>query len=209
MYFDFKEENIVMLFMKKIGIFVGAFSLLVAIPVSIARNDKGNFFAQAASVPGTYTLTIDNTVVFTTGAPGQGSASINKQGGQTTLTIDDAENLTFTNSDRLPIAVRGEEDEDAPAIRLVQVRNIRSVSAVFTSGGNVSFVYRYRDFDINGRSVSFSTLAENFVTSNTVYVTPLRTDAGVGNNSYPDELLIVFSSTDASTFNSLTITYDC
>jgi hypothetical protein len=196
--------------MKKIGILVGAFSLLVAIPVSIARNDKGTFFAQAAPVQGTYSLTIDNTVAFTTGGVGQGSASINKQGGQTTLTIDDAEYLIFTNSNRLPITVRGEEDEDAPSIRLVQVRNIRSVSAVFTSGGNVSFVYRYRDFDINGRSASFSTLAENLVNSNTVYVTPRSTSGGIGNNSYPDELIISFDDHPVmSTLTSLTITYDC
>jgi hypothetical protein len=194
--------------MKKIGILVGAFSFLVAVPVSIARNEKGNFFAQAASVPGTYSLTISNTVEFDTDDK---TASINKQVGSTTLEILNTETLSFSNTNKLPITFAGDPDLPTPRIRLVQVQNIRSVSAVFsTTTSTVSFQYRYRDIVNNvtgpGNSVSAT---QNAVESNTEYFTPLRTDAGVGNNSYPDELFIVFSSTDVSTFNSLTITYDC
>jgi hypothetical protein len=197
-----------MILMKKIGILVGAFSFLVAVPVSIARNEKGNFFAQAASVPGTYSLTINNTVEFDTDAK---TASINKQVGSTTLEILNTATLSFSNTNKLPITFAGDPDLPTPRIRLVQVQNIRSVSAVFsTTTSTVSFQYRYRDIVNNvtgpGNSVSAT---QNAVESNTEYFTPLRTDAGVGNNSYPDELLIIFSSTDASTFNSLTITYDC
>ena len=196
-----------MILMKKIGILVGAFSFLVAVPVSIARNEKGNFFAQAAPVSGTYSLTIGNTVEFNTGAK---TASINKQVGSTTLEILNTATLSFSNTNKLAITFAGDPELPTPRIRLVQVQNIRSVSAVFSTTTSVSFVYRYRDIvnnvDLLGNSVSAT---QNAVVSNTEYFTPLRTDAGVGNNSYPDELLIVFSSTDASTFNSLTITYDC
>jgi hypothetical protein len=90
------------------------------------------------------------------------------------------------------------------------VQNIRSVSAVFsTTAGTVTFTYFYLDIVNNvtgpGNRVAAS---QNPVVSNTEYFTTLRTAAGVGKNSYPDELYIVFPH-DSSTLTSLTITYDC
>jgi len=195
------------LLIKKIGILVGTFSFLVAVPVSIARNEKGNFFAQAASVPGTYSLTIDNTVAFNTVAK---TASINKQGGSTTLEILDTATLSFSNTDRLPITFTGPGIGSTPSIRLVQVQNIRSVSAVFsTTAGTVNFVYSYRDIVNNNTGPGSSVFVfENTVATNTEYFTNLGTEAGVGNNSYPDELYISFPR-NSSTLTSLTITYDC
>jgi hypothetical protein len=196
-----------MILMKKIGILVGAFSFLVAVPVSIARNEKGNFFAQAASVPGKYSLTIDNTVAFDTVAK---TASINKQVGSTTLEILNTATLSFSNTNKLPITFAGDPDLPTPRIRLVQVQNIRSVSAVFsTTTSTVSFQYRYHDIVNNVRGPGNSVSAtQDAVESNTEYFTNLGTEAGVGYNSYPDELYISFPR-NSSTLTSLTITYDC
>jgi hypothetical protein len=195
------------LLIKKIGILVGAFSFLVAVPVSIARNEKGNFFAQAASVPGTYSLTIDNTVEFDTVAK---TASINKQIGSTTLEILNTATLSFSDTNKLPITFSG-VGGPPPRIRLAQVQNIRSVIANFSSDNPMAIEFRYVYLDIvNNIKQSETTLLtdQKNIVSNNEYFTA-GTSPFIGAGSHPDELIVTFPNGGSSTLNSLTITYDC
>jgi hypothetical protein len=197
-----------MLLIKKIGILVGAFSLLVAVPVTIARNEKGIFFAQAEDeeVQGTYTLTINNTVEFDTVAK---TASITKQIGSTTLEILNTSTLSFSNTNKLPITFSGVGGTE-PRIRLAQVQNIRSVIANFSSDNPTSVTFRYVYLDIVN-NIKQSNLNVNVdepnIVANVEYFTT-GTNPFIGNGSHPDELIVIFPY-GSSTLNSLTITYDC
>ena len=192
---------------KKLSITGGAIAVLVALIVNVGLNQNSQFEPNAAPpTGGLYTLTIDNTVEFNTGSK---NAVITKEIGTTTLSILNTLSLAFSNTNRLPITFTGDVDEVSPRVRINQIQNIRSVLVVFSTTDTVQYRYTYLDIVNNIQGVgSPISVTESSTTSNTTYFTPLRTGGGVGDNSYPDQLLIIFPPVSV-TLTSLTITYDC
>ena len=197
---------------KKISLLTSTFGILLGVIFTTGRGQASQFNLAAIPPSGEYTLTVDNTVSFnlTTRV-----AQVAKTGGPlVSITLGSTASRTWSDTNKFPVtfsSLVNDGDNQPPRLEFSQLQNIRTVTAVFSTNppGSVNFRYTYLDITNNFEGGGDSTTAfESNVTSGQVYAAPLKSDPGVGQNSYPDLLRITFPFGEV-TLTSVTITYDC
>jgi hypothetical protein len=199
---------------KKISLLTSTFGILLGVIFTTGRGQASQFNLAATPPSGQYTLTVDNTVAFNVET---GVGQVAKTGGafvSVTLVPSVITSATWSDTNKFPVtfsSLENDGDNQPPRLEFNQLQNIRTVSAVFLTNppGAVNFRYTYLDITNNIEGGGDPTTAfQSNVTSGQIYAAPLKSDSGVGQNSYPDVLRITFPFGEV-TLTSITITYDC